>query len=138
MPRRKKQSDYGTGIPLHEVEALAELLYPYILDMFEQPGVQEEFQEWLDDYSSKHKEGGPWGTLFLYIYIWSRYSVNPNKSPITKKFGFTPFGANGVIGFSRKPCKINVFTSQSSCSVYKSTRFLSCKCESKGDFPLLS
>jgi len=70
IPRKKRINDYGTGIPLHEVEALAELLYPCILEMFEQPGVQEEFQQWLDEYNSKHKEGGPWGyPLSLYSYL---------------------------------------------------------------------
>jgi len=70
MPRKKKQSDYGTGIPLHEVEALAELLYPYILEKFENPQIQAEFEEWLEEYNRNHKEGGPWGyPLALYSYL---------------------------------------------------------------------
>lgn len=30
MPRKKKPNDYGTGIPYHEVEALARILLPEI------------------------------------------------------------------------------------------------------------
>ena len=32
---KKKQNDYGTGIPLHEVEALARVLLPEIQKFFE-------------------------------------------------------------------------------------------------------
>ena len=56
MPK-KKQSDYGTGIPLHEVEALAELLYPDMVAFFECPAVQREFEEWLKNQESNEKEG---------------------------------------------------------------------------------
>ena len=35
MPRRKKPNDYGTGIPYHEVEALARVLLPEIQAFFE-------------------------------------------------------------------------------------------------------
>ena len=35
MARKKKVNDYGTGIPLHEVEALARVLLPEIQRFFE-------------------------------------------------------------------------------------------------------
>ena len=57
IPRKKKHNDYGTGIPRHEMEALAELLYPYILNFFEQPGVQEEFEKWLKTQEDNDNEG---------------------------------------------------------------------------------
>ena len=41
-----KPSDHGTGIPLHEVEALARVLLPEIQKFFESEEGQKEFQEW--------------------------------------------------------------------------------------------
>ena len=35
MARKKKVNDYGTGIPYHEVEALARVLLPEIQAFFE-------------------------------------------------------------------------------------------------------
>ena len=46
MARKKKPNDYGTGIPLHEVEALARVLLPEIQAFFESEEGQREFQEW--------------------------------------------------------------------------------------------
>lgn len=46
MARKKKQSDYGTGIPLHEVEVLARVLLPEIQAFFESEDGQREFSEW--------------------------------------------------------------------------------------------
>ena len=46
MARKKKQSDYGTGIPLHEVEALARVLLPEIQAFFESEEGQREFAAW--------------------------------------------------------------------------------------------
>ncbi len=46
MPRKKKPNDYGTGIPLHEVEALARVLLPAIQAFFESEEGQREFAEW--------------------------------------------------------------------------------------------
>ena len=43
---KKKPNDYGTGIPLHEVEALARVLLPEIQKFFESEEEQREFQEW--------------------------------------------------------------------------------------------
>ena len=46
MARKKKPNDYGTGIPLHEVEALARVLLPEIRAFFESEEGQREFAEW--------------------------------------------------------------------------------------------
>ena len=47
MPK-KKLNDYGTGIPLHEVEALARVLLPEIRKFFESEEGQREFREWKE------------------------------------------------------------------------------------------
>ena len=46
MPRKKKPNDYGTGIPYHEVEALARVLLPSIQAFFESEEGQREYAEW--------------------------------------------------------------------------------------------
>lgn len=46
MARKKKPNGYGTGIPLHEVEALARVLLPEIQAFFESEEGQREFTEW--------------------------------------------------------------------------------------------
>ena len=46
MARKKKVNDYGTGIPYHEVEALARVLLPEIQAFFESDEGQREFAEW--------------------------------------------------------------------------------------------
>ena len=46
MPRKKKPNDYGTGIPYHEVEALARILLPEIQAFFESEEGQRDFAEW--------------------------------------------------------------------------------------------
>ena len=46
MARKKKVNDYGTGIPYHEVEALARVLLPEIQAFFESEEGQREFAEW--------------------------------------------------------------------------------------------
>ena len=46
MARKKKTNDYGTGIPYHEVEALARVLLPEIQKFFESEEGQREFAEW--------------------------------------------------------------------------------------------
>lgn len=45
---RKKPNDYGTGIPLHEVDALARVLLPEIQKFFESAEGQKEFREWKE------------------------------------------------------------------------------------------
>ena len=46
MARKKKVNDYGTGIPYHEVEALARVLLPEIQAYFESEEGQREYAEW--------------------------------------------------------------------------------------------
>ena len=41
-----KPNDYGTGIPYHEVEALARVLLPEIQAFFESEDGQREYAEW--------------------------------------------------------------------------------------------
>ena len=53
MPK-KKLNDYGTGIPLHEVEALARVLLPEIQKFFKSEEGQREFKEWKEQQKTKH------------------------------------------------------------------------------------
>lgn len=46
MARKQKINGYGTGIPYHEVEALARVLLPEIQAFFESEEGQREFTEW--------------------------------------------------------------------------------------------
>ena len=46
MPQKKPPNDHGTGIPYHEVEALARVLLPQIQAFFESEEGQKEFAEW--------------------------------------------------------------------------------------------
>ena len=50
---KKKPNDYGTGIPLHEVEALARVLLPEIQKFFESEEGQQEYRAW-----KARKKGG--------------------------------------------------------------------------------
>lgn len=42
----KKKKDYGTGIPRHEIEALARVLLPEIQKFFESVEGKQEFEKW--------------------------------------------------------------------------------------------
>ena len=46
MARKRKVNDHGTGIPAHEVDALARVLLPEIQAFFESEEGQREFAEW--------------------------------------------------------------------------------------------
>ena len=46
MAKKKRSDDYGTGIPKHEIEALARCLLPEIQKFFESEEGQREFEEW--------------------------------------------------------------------------------------------
>ena len=52
MPRKTEPNDYGTGIPLHEVEALARILLPEIQKYFESEEGQREYAEWKKNQSN--------------------------------------------------------------------------------------
>ena len=56
MPRKKKQANYGTGIPLHEAEALVRVLLPEIQAFFESEEGQREFAEWKAQQQAKTTE----------------------------------------------------------------------------------
>jgi len=43
---KRKSSDYGTGIPQHEIESLARVLLPKIQRFFESEDGKREFEEW--------------------------------------------------------------------------------------------
>ena len=45
---KKKPTDYVTGIPYHEVDALARVLLPEIQKFFESEEGQREFQKWKE------------------------------------------------------------------------------------------
>lgn len=45
---KKKPNDYGTGIPLYAVEALARVLLPEMQKFFESEEGQREFREWKE------------------------------------------------------------------------------------------
>ena len=46
MARKRKVNDYGTGIPVHEVDALARVLLPEIQAFFESEEGHREYAEW--------------------------------------------------------------------------------------------
>ena len=46
MARKKKVNDYGTGIPVHEVDALARVLLPEIQAFFESEAGHRPCAEW--------------------------------------------------------------------------------------------
>lgn len=53
---KKKPNDHGTGIPLHEVEALARILLPQIQAFFESEEGQKEFAEWKKKRAIEQEE----------------------------------------------------------------------------------
>ena len=55
MSRKKNENDYGTGIPKHEVEALARILLPEIQKFFESEEGKREFDEWKAQQAAKEK-----------------------------------------------------------------------------------
>ncbi len=58
MARKRKVNDYGTGIPIHEVDALARVLLPEIQAFFESEDGQREFAEWkAQQEQNKIKQG---------------------------------------------------------------------------------
>lgn len=53
MAKTKKQ---GTAIPKHELESLAETLYPAIREFFESEQGQAEFKEWQRQQRKPQKD----------------------------------------------------------------------------------
>ena len=56
MAGKKKPNDYGTGIPYHEVEALARVLLPEIQAFFESEEGQREYAEWKAKRQTEQSE----------------------------------------------------------------------------------
>jgi len=54
----KKDNDYGTGIPKHEIDALARILLPEIQKFFESEEGKREFEEWKAKQSKTFFVGG--------------------------------------------------------------------------------
>ena len=52
-----KKKDYGTGIPRHEIEALAQCLLPDIQKFFESEDGKKEFADWKRQQVQEKKEG---------------------------------------------------------------------------------
>ena len=50
-----KKTDYGTGIPRHEIESLARCLLPEIQRFFESPEGKREFEEWKAEQAKVEK-----------------------------------------------------------------------------------
>ena len=50
-----KKKDYGTGIPRHEIEALARCLLPDIQKSFESEEGKKEFAEWKRQQTEEKK-----------------------------------------------------------------------------------
>ena len=53
---KKNNDDHGTGIPRHEVEALARLLLPKIQAYYESEEGQREYAEWKGRQEKQQKE----------------------------------------------------------------------------------
>lgn len=51
----KKRKDYGTGIPEHDIEALARCLMPEIQRFFESDEGKRGFEEWKREQENKNK-----------------------------------------------------------------------------------
>ena len=54
-----KKKDYGTGIPQHEIEALARCLLPDIEEFYASEEGQKEFAEWKQQQAEKKNESKP-------------------------------------------------------------------------------
>ena len=69
---KKKTNDYGTGIPLHEVEALARVLLPEIQKFFESEEGQREFQAWKEQQKQEwnQRRGVQKSDAPPYIIVW--------------------------------------------------------------------
>ena len=50
------KKDHGTGIPRHEIEALARVLLPEIQKFFESEDGKREFEEWKREQMKKRTD----------------------------------------------------------------------------------
>lgn len=51
--KKKKVKDYGTGIPQHEMEALARVLLPEIEKFYASEEGQRQFAQWKEEQQLK-------------------------------------------------------------------------------------
>ena len=98
----RKPSDHGTGIPLHEVEALARVLLPEIQKFFESEegqgvsGVEEAAKQRIKS-AAGHLKWMP--RRFAPHRILLIEMINPNPSPTWRTaFGLSWIGRSIIIG----------------------------------------
>ena len=53
LVKKKKVNDYGTGIPQHEMEALARVLLPEIEKFYASEEGQRQFAQWKEEQQLK-------------------------------------------------------------------------------------
>ena len=53
--KKKKSNDYGTGIPQHEMEALARVLLPEIEKFYASEEGQRQFAQWQAEQARRQK-----------------------------------------------------------------------------------
>ena len=53
--KKKKPNDYGTGIPQHEMEALARVLLPEIEKFYASEKGQRQFAQWQAEQAKNQK-----------------------------------------------------------------------------------
>ena len=100
MPRKKKPNDYGTGIPYHEVEALARILLPEIQAFFESEEGQREFAEWKAQQEQNKVKASKAMTILLgkegkvYYYMGEPDYENPE---MVQETDFSPNGLRAIL-----------------------------------------
>ena len=55
LAKKKKVNDYGTGIPQHEMEALARVLLPEIEKFYASEEGQRQFAQWKEEQQLKQR-----------------------------------------------------------------------------------
>lgn len=55
MAKKKTINDYGTGIPQHEMEALAQVLLPEIEKFYASEEGQHQFTQWKENQRPKQQ-----------------------------------------------------------------------------------
>ena len=113
----RKPSDHGTGIPLHEVEALARVLLPEIQKFFESEegqgvsGVEEAAKQRIKS-AAGHLKWMP--RRFVSQRILLIEMINPNPSPT---WG-AAFGLSWIVVCCQRRCV---------CQIYEYTEWKLCE-----------
>lgn len=55
LAKKKKVNDYGTGIPQHEMKALARVLLPEIEKFYASEEGQRQFAQWKEEQQLKQR-----------------------------------------------------------------------------------